>query len=399
MLKKIKIENFFSINQSQELSFSVLKKDILDDSACAINEKEGINLVSSFIGANASGKTNILKAFVFLFWFIENGYSKIKEDDPTGAEPFKLNTKKPSHFEIEFFNQEKLYKYSITLNLKQVISEHLSEKNQRAFSTIFEYVRHKDDWNLKTSKLIINNTDCERFKKRSNVSLLSSLINTGYLSDIRFFKDGVSNVVNTGISQDPWKNFIQITDELFKNDSLKDNVLSFIQRVDMGISDFNFKDVTFLRKNSEEEKKVKLLQCIHNVGKESFALPVFLESNGTQNAIQILSEIFIVLSKGSIASIDEIDQHLHPDIVRKIISLFENKETNPKNAQILFSTHQHLLLNDRTKTQIFLVNKNDKTLETEVSRLDDIKGIRNDDNYFHKYITGSYGGTPDIKWL
>src|ERR1700722_3017842 len=118
MLKNIKIQNFYSINQEQEMSFEILPKDVLDDSARLIgsSEKRAVNLVSAIIGPNASGKTNILKAFTFLFWFIENGYSHIKEDDSTGMEAFKPKAKEPTNIEIEFCNQEKQYKYRITLD-------------------------------------------------------------------------------------------------------------------------------------------------------------------------------------------------------------------------------------------------------------------------------------------
>jgi len=403
MLKNIKIQNFYSINKEQKISFEILPKDVLNDSSRLIapDGQKGINLVSAIIGANASGKTNILKSFVFLFWFIENGYSQMKEDDSTGVEAFKTNIKEPTNIEIEFYNQEKQYQYRITLDSKRVISEYFWEKRRRKFSQIFEYdTRDKERWNLKT-KIKINETDAKRFRERLNVSLLSSLIETGYLSHIRFFKDGVSNVTNIGTyAQNPVKGFLDTSEKLFKNEDLKNKVFPFTQNLDFGISGFDFKEATLVRKDKpSEEKKAHLIECLHNIGKNSFRLPLIEESNGTQNSIAMLANIFTVLEKGSIAIFDEIDAHLHPAIVRKIISLFENKLTNPKNAQLLFSTQQHLLLNDRTKTQIFITEKNNQSLETEIYRLDEIEGIRNDENYFHKYITGAYGGTPEIKWL
>ena len=71
------------------------------------------------------------------------------------------------------------------------------------------------------------------------------------------------------------------------------------------------------------------------------------------------------------------------------------KETNPNNAQILFTTHNPWFLQYLTKTQIFIVEKEHQN--TEVFRLDDIKSVRNDENYFMKYITGEYDGKPKIR--
>ena len=109
----------------------------------------------------------------------------------------------------------------------------------------------------------------------------------------------------------------------------------------------------------------------------------------------MLLNLIKVISKGGIAIIDEIDARLHYDIARKLISLFTNKETNKYNAQLFFSTHQPLFLNDRDKKQIFLCEKEDY-LNTDVYRLDEIEGVRNTENFFEKYLSGTYGATPRI---
>ena len=109
----------------------------------------------------------------------------------------------------------------------------------------------------------------------------------------------------------------------------------------------------------------------------------------------LLLNLLDVLEYGGIAIIDELDARLHYEIAHKIISLFANKDTNKNNAQLFFSTHQPLFLNDRDKTQIFLCYKEDY-LNTEVYRLDDIPGIRNTENFFEKYLAGEYGAVPRI---
>ena len=83
-------------------------------------------------------------------------------------------------------------------------------------------------------------------------------------------------------------------------------------------------------------------------------------------------------------------------MVREIINLFSDKTLNKKNAQILFSTHIPLLLDDRNKTQIYLVEKNED-LATELYRLDEVEGVRNDDNFCNKYLMGAYGAVGNIR--
>ena len=72
------------------------------------------------------------------------------------------------------------------------------------------------------------------------------------------------------------------------------------------------------------------------------------------------------------------------------------KETNPNNAQILFTTHNPWCLQYLTKSQIFIAQKQDN-LSTECFRLDEVNGVRNDENFFMKYISGEYDGKPRIK--
>jgi len=120
------------------------------------------------------------------------------------------------------------------------------------------------------------------------------------------------------------------------------------------------------------------------------------ESSGTQQLFIILKTILLVLDKGGIAILDEIDVNLHPEIISALIELFIQPETNPNNAQILFSTHSHRILSRLDKYQIILVEKNEKGV-SESWRLDEMgNSVRADDNYYSKYIAGTYGAVPKL---
>src|SRR5699024_1202058 len=98
---------------------------------------------------------------------------------------------------------------------------------------------------------------------------------------------------------------------------------------------------------------------------------------------------------GGLAVIDEMESDLHPHMLAELIDLFISPETNPHNAQLIFSTHSHELLNMLLKQQIVLVEK-DEQLNTDAYRLDDVEGVRADDNIYAKYLAGAYGGIPNI---
>ncbi len=101
------------------------------------------------------------------------------------------------------------------------------------------------------------------------------------------------------------------------------------------------------------------------------------------------------MATGGVAVLDEIDVSLHPEMVVALFNLFSQPETNPKNAQMLFSTHSHLILSKLDKYQIILVEKNQNGV-SESWRLDEMSGVRADDNYYSKYIAGAYGAVPRI---
>jgi predicted ATPase len=82
-------------------------------------------------------------------------------------------------------------------------------------------------------------------------------------------------------------------------------------------------------------------------------------------------------------------------MLEPILDLFANPKTNPYNAQLIFSTHAIEVLNLLEKTQVMLVEKDDDCVSTAY-RLDSVEGIRNDDNFYAKYMAGAYGAVPNL---
>ena len=107
-------------------------------------------------------------------------------------------------------------------------------------------------------------------------------------------------------------------------------------------------------------------------------------------------DVYGILKTGGTLIVDEIEKNIHMDLVNRIINKFMNKEDNPKNAKLIFSTHNPEFLDRFHKSQIYIVEKDNK-LETQVYRLSDYKGIRSDENHVQKYLNGAYGGKPRIE--
>ena len=119
------------------------------------------------------------------------------------------------------------------------------------------------------------------------------------------------------------------------------------------------------------------------------------ESSGTKQLFILLKTILKALASGGVAILDEFDVNLHPEMVLALFDLFIQPETNPNRAQLLFSTHNHMVLSKLDKYQIVLVEKGEDG-KSESWRLDEVSGVRADENYYSKYIAGAYGAVPKI---
>ena len=123
--------------------------------------------------------------------------------------------------------------------------------------------------------------------------------------------------------------------------------------------------------------------------------PVVLgfESKGTQRLFHLLPLIKFALDVTGLAVLDEIDGDLHVDMLGEILSWFRSRESNPRNAQLLVSSHHAGLLDDLEKEEIFIVEKDDSGA-TRVYGAQDVRGLRRDVRLYSKYRVGVLGGLP-----
>ncbi|WP_230661063.1 AAA family ATPase [Psychrobacter sp. I-STPA10] len=133
---------------------------------------------------------------------------------------------------------------------------------------------------------------------------------------------------------------------------------------------------------------------IHRYEDTEFELSFFEESNGTQSAYALLGLLLPALQTGGVAIIDELDNDLHPHLLPVIIDLFRSQHSNPHNAQLIFSCHTPEVFNLLHKHQIYLVEKYQQ--KSEAWRLDDVEGVRNDDNLYAKYMAGAFDAVPNV---
>ena len=397
MIYKYSCQNFYSIDSKVEIRFDVNQQAPSSD--VYVDEPHGrVSLIEAIIGPNAAGKTNAIKALAFIRYLITRSPS----DRPLPCQAFAYNKpQKRTELAVEFSLDGRFFIYSFQLNAKRILKETIKEKNQSEQRTTTKTIFSRR-WLPKTKSYSVNHGVFKLppgLHTRQNSSVISSLMLTGDRKHIAtrifdYWHDSVvTNVWELGNLDDANLHGDKMTREaigfFYDNQHLKTSAVNILRKLGIGFWDFN-------HKKSEISDKV-YHSVLHQFeqGRE-FSLPLQYESSGTKRTILLLMHIVQALEEpGGIAAIDELDAYLHPDIVDALVKIFMSTETNPNKAQLLFSSHSHQLLSDFDKQQITLVEKNNNGA-TDVWRLDDVAGVRADDNYHTKYIAGAYAAKPKI---
>ncbi len=395
MLNSIKITNFKSIDSQIELSFEPTKDK---ENKLYLTKDNSLKIVFIY-GANASGKTNIIKAIEFLRDFILNAPKK--KDTHINIVPFKFKEKtdNTSSFELDFKENNYNFKYKLSLNEQKVVSESLYYKKSRKYAKVFLRQDDKIEWGT-TVKIKKLESDTIKINTLPNISVLSAYLRLNIDIDIidtvlKFFNKILPPIY-------PYSNLLYfVINRLNSGEVEKTDIIKILQNADFAIDDFDIEEedidseiikiLEFLEEESNSYKKIELIFRHYNRYKLNFEE----ESRGTQRFYQ-LAVFLALLSKGSyILSIDEIENSLHPDILKFFILIFLS---NSNNSQIIVTTHDRELLKEKEiliKDMIWFCQKREDG-STELYPLSDFKTDSNEAVYEY-YKRGKVGAIPNIK--
>ncbi|NET44094.1 ATP/GTP-binding protein [Okeania sp. SIO2B3] len=418
MLIQFSVGNYLSFKKNVTLSMVATEVTAQNNSVDENNifqVDDELNLLKScaVYGANASGKSNLIKALDFMRRFVLNSSKETQIEDAINIEEFRLSTAtegKPSFFEIVFILDHKLYRYGFEVDKKQVVSEWLFYVPKVRETRLFE----RDENGIEMTNVFSENQYFGKLiadKTRNNALFLS--VNAQFNSKIstsilRWFRD--LNIIS-GLHSNFYQ---QVTVEYFKDSKYKNEIIQLIKEWDLGIDDIKIETKKVLQEQlpnfiSEEFRKFMLdsgaltddIQSFHkkyNSEGKVESLEVFdfekNESEGTKKLFAFAVPILDTLKNGEILIIDELDARLHPIITRAIIDLFNSKKTNPKNAQLIFTTHDTNLLSNKIfrRDQIWFTEKN-RQGATDLYSLVEYK-VPNDATFESDYIKGKYGAIP-----
>jgi len=403
MIHSLAIKNFYSFQDPTVIDFTIGKKagdrDVfLPSKACSLS----LNKVTGVFGANASGKTNLIKAISFIQYFILHSASE-KPGTEINLEPFLFTQdakEQPVEFQLDFEHADRLYRYQLTLTTTRVLHESLHRKDLR-YRYLFER-----DWDEELGCYVLKSQDIGSSKQialRENASFLASALlqKHEFSTDLCHYFEGLyTNIHMHGRmpTHDPdAANLIRASFHYKQDETLLRAAESELIQADLGITGLELNDAKFLTPEGKEET-IPFPVVQHQVGGLSYMRPLLHESRGTQALYILLRYILPVLKTGGIAVIDEFETGLHSHMVKAIVEMFYSKQSNPHGAQLIANFHTDYLLHQTfEKYQIVLCEKNPDTLSTEAWRLDKIKGVaRNANNHYAKYHAGAYGGVPSL---
>lgn len=409
--------NLWSFRDVQTLNMSAAKiksKNSRLDTVNLIPVENGLSLLKSkaIYGANASGKSNVIKA---LGVFIRIINTSVKDERVLGIiDPFMLSTEtedKPTFFQLVFRLEGIRYRYGFETDDKSIESEWLfstpSKREQPLFirekSQLIEINQTHFPEGQKSIDLVGNDGGGQIF--RNNSLFLTSLASFGFGKLSKRIIEAISSIsIISGLGH---QGMYSYAGESLNDLEKKRFILDFLQKGDSGIEDVYAMDMNSMDLSEglnddaqNESKKRKLIvssrtrfdQNRQAIGKTHLSFG-FQESEGTQKMFELSPFIYAALKQGTPLVIDEFDARFHPLLTKKIVELF-NSESN-KGSQLIFITHDTNLLSADLlrRDQIDFVEK-DRYGASHLYTLVEIKGVRNDASFEKDYIQGKYGAIP-----
>ena len=413
MLLDIEIKNLKSFKNQTIFSMEAENK-IEDRNSFEVEVgKEKFELLKTAVlfGGNASGKSNFTSVLnIFRYYLFNKGIEKYNKEGFRFGEEDKNSTIK-----VRNVVDDKIYEYilEINFNTKKIIKEKL-------YITALE---RKLVFERENNKIV--KYDKEIFSEYE--------ITIGFINETLTDSDSViSRIIEWRVPEEIEKYIFYIdkikinnySDDLgkyiYENKNNKKLVIEFLKKIGIIVNDievYREKNEFFLKNireskefqilsEKEQEKLLSQIAYIYRIyfvyednQKQKYKLDYYEQSAGTQKILSMFFPIYNLLNNGGVMIIDELDITLHYSLIKEIIKMFNSVEYNRKNAQLIFTTHNLLLLdfNLFREDQIWFLENNDVSTGTELYSLSDIEGYKKNKYLLRDYLNGNFGGIPKLE--
>ena len=395
MIVNFSIQNFGSIKDKQTLSFEADTSEHLEDAYVVHTAGKRLLKLALIYGANASGKTTVLKALDFLRDLVVN--PKEKKTDILDFSPylFDANTpEQPTELTIEFVYEGGCYHYEVAFMRQAVILEALYRD---APEKTLVYKRTTDIEEQLTKISFGDRITLD--KNAQQVLELNTLWNNTVLGG--FLKTNV-NLETFKQVVDWFRNYLKpiiapqtelgryVTDKIDEKKIAKEEVLEILKKADFNISDI----IIERRKDSIWEIDSINLFSEHTVNNISYKLPMEQESEGTKRFYGFAGLLALLIKSPTVFPIDELESSLHPDLYTHFLLSFLQ---NAKQSQLIATTHNRELLGDRDifRYDVIWFTDKGKDCATELYSLADFD-TATIKNILKAYKIGKFSGVPRL---
>lgn len=419
MLIEFHVQNFLSFRDPAELSMVKGTGNELENTNTfvppASASAPALLRSTAVYGPNASGKSNFVHALRAMRQSVLSSASAEQRDKPLPVSPFRLDAAsraEPSEFEALFISGGVRYQYGFAATAERVLEEWLlaypKGRPQRLIERRYDADRRTYEWGAMTKLAGAKKT--WREATRSNALFLSTAVNLNsrqLAPAYDWFAQALRIAGPGGLP--PARSL-----SLCESPEGKRKILEFLAKADLPIDDVQVKDDRAEAEHFTQEaldalqddwsrkrarmKRPRLVYELADGAKEYFDWAE--ESDGTRRLFEFAGPISEALEFGHVVVIDELDGHLHPLLAEYLVQLFHSAEFNTGGAQLLFTTHDASLLNQKLlrRDQVWFCRR-DKARNTRLYPLLDMKPRKGSENLEHGYLSGRYGAVPCVRDL
>lgn len=421
MIVEFSVKNFRSINEIQTLSFaatglkSAKEYEYIDtNNINSYGESPLFNTLGIY-GANASGKSNIVKALDYFIDIITKQPSSVSNLQSL-CQPFLFQDnpeETESYFQIVIILDDRKYRYGLTVKKNNDSKD--SEQRQSSEIVTNEWLYSNKGKNMsplfiREGKRITKNTlqnkskvpqslpfehslyltHASAFDTNGDCYQLSEYLRRFYTSDFETKHDKFRWMSIRHLdSNDELKTRFK---ELLNSFNLKYDDIFLETEKDLEIDHtkvFPLEKISFVKEFRQNKK-------IHHVNLNL----QFNESSGTQKMFDLAGLLLQAfgLNQSAFIILDEIDSNFHPALLIKLVGLFNDPEVNKSKSQLLFTSHDTNLMSPAImrRDQFYFTEKKEDN-STRLYSLSDLKGIRNDADFAKQYLAGYYGAVPMLE--
>ena len=407
MIVNFSIQNFGSIKDKQTLSFEADASEHLEDTY--VIHTAGIRLLKLALiyGANASGKTTVLKALDFLRDLVVN--PKEKKTDILHFDPFLFDVQtplQPTQLSIEFVHEEVCYQYEVAFTRQAIISEALYiDTFERVRVLVYSRTTDIEEQLTKISfgdKITIDKNAQQVLELNTlwNNTVLGGFLKTNInLEEFRRVADWFQNYLKPIVAPDT-KLDTYITNKIDDKKMTKEEILEILKKADFNISDMVIRkkeeivpeDLLRFFKGQIEIKGRIIFQ--HKIDNVFYSLPMEKESEGTKRFYGFAGLLALLIKTPTIFPIDELESSLHPDLYTHFLLSFLQ---NAQHSQLIATTHNRELLGDTDifRNDVIWFTDKGEDCATELYSLADFdtSAIK---NFLNAYKIGKFSAVPRL---